>query len=369
MNAFKEKLGYKDVFGGYNTPFNMADFDFYTYASKGAAPLGTLFQPMVRSGIGVFYWDFNGDGVIDNSSRMTAWHVYTEEGVYTPGATFVDDAGHSYTSKTTPSITVTGGITKVEHGNAINKGNDDFSTAERLRVGNKLYRVLSSSYNFYRLSVPTGGGLYTIGVAPLNSKSEDGVKVVLQNYYANKTLAMSGGNGNYGYMVVRLSTGDYYIRVESKYSTEYVIFCYPHGDVEGIEPVSTEDKFVLKGQKTVTIVDPTDGFSTTQLIRVNESQTTVSIDVKVHTCDRLIDVYVAGARGKDFVYVNSDGSLSLSPVPFAKAVYNIQETTALTVPKIGDPFRGFTVYLLVLPSGKSIDELNTCDYFINIMRP
>ena len=204
-------------------PFDVPKFSFRVDVVEGVAPLRVLFQPLVKSGIGEFRWDFDGDGKFEEVTKGPVTWEYGEEGTWRPRAeaVFPEEGGDTY--EASGEVHVVGWTPGMLNAGMPGNGceNDSEQTARRLNCPGTVVQLANGSC-FYRFSCHEHG-LYRFYLRPVSYAVSEGMVLKVLSA-SGKFLGASGGNGNYGMLVIRLSDhNDYQVVVEG--SGPYMLKC------------------------------------------------------------------------------------------------------------------------------------------------
>ncbi len=202
-------------------PFNIPKFDFRVSAFAGNAPMRVMFQPLVKSGIASFEWDFDGDGVFEAKTPGAISYEYKEPGEYMPVAmaTFKDgdvvtvDGDTIEVANDTPEILEVPvppvGI------------NDSWDTARRLHLKDMVVQT-SVSIDVFKFACHTTR-LYRISLMPATFTVPDGLELRVLSR-SGHFVASSGGLGRYGWLLLQLGDHkEYQIQVVGQGSYGLVI--------------------------------------------------------------------------------------------------------------------------------------------------
>jgi len=185
-------------------PFNLPKFSFNASATEGNAPLLVMFQPLVKSSIATYYWDFEGIGRWQESSNGPIAWEYSNPGTYTPSALADFPEEKTEASHTGDPIVVTPFKPELLDINLAPTTADCYSSwhkACRIKEGDRFVHQISN-VAIYKFSCHAHG-LYQITLDPIGYVADRGLVLEVKSE-TGRVKARSGGKGSYGRLILPL---------------------------------------------------------------------------------------------------------------------------------------------------------------------
>ena len=344
-------------------PFQPDKVTCIVNAYSGAIPFNTMFQPAISVGDdGTFFWDWNGDGTWDDSSSGAIPHTYQQPGTYKVKMKFVTDDDKTYVSEE-KTITVTDSFVGEISTCSEEAKNTDWQTAEDLSVGDKITTIIKSKgYNFYKIKYIDRGD-YVIKLQGASAATLNlGLQISLHDSYT-RIIASSGDSNHFGYIVAKLFSDFYYVKV---YNPTSSAICYTISlqQWDGRYPSGSHGNFPSKAT-VYRIHEPEKGVNATQYIAVIKQDGAYKFQINTPIFEKKVDCYIAFSLEDNFWFVikiDNDGiGYSTNITKFSENSYS--PTNGMTIDGFiipEDLIKGeiLSGYLLVVETGTDLDKVD-----------